>query len=264
MEVQSYRVKGGLVLIVMPNGQLRSVPATYVNMEATERANRGGAAPPPSPSPPSPPVAETPPPPVSVTEETPAPVPPTAEQPDQTVEVTAESPAAPLTPPVSAPPPVWTDEELDVSLVIPSTGWSVETQSASFDVAVRLEHSQTRARATLALVRGKIRDYDDFMEVIRDTETSVANSPSYQPISSGRLPLPPYTAYEFIFRKDFGGEGYYHRMVVYYSRDLAYVLSLSCPDSQLASSEEDFEALVRGLVIKKVRKDITPNGAPSS
>ena len=256
MEVQSYQVKSGLVLITMPNGQLRSVPAAYVNLEATERANRGGTPPPPLP----PPVVEPSPPPVPLAEETRAPVPPIPENPvEEAVEEEAAPPSA-----MTLPPPVWTDEELDVSLVIPSSGWRIETQSASFDVAVRLDHAQNRARATLALVRRKIRNYDDFLEVIRDTETSVASSPSYQPVSSGHLPLQPYTAYELRFRKDSEGESYYHRMVVYYSRDLAYVLSLSCPDAQLASCEEDFEALVRGLVIKKVRKDITPKGAPKS
>jgi hypothetical protein len=261
MEVQSYEVKGGLVLITMPNGQLRSVPATYVNLEATKRANRGGAPPAssPPPAPTTPPVFKPPPPPAPAAEEPRAPVPPVSDP----VEEEAKEVTPPPVPPSAVPPPVWTDEELDVSLVIPSSGWSVETQTASFDVAVRLDHSQNRARATLALVRKKIRDYDDFLEVIRDTETSIANSPSYQPVSSGLLTLPPYTAYEFRFRKDAGGESYYHRMVVYYSRDLAYVLSLSCPDAGLASCEEDFEALVRGLVIKKVRKDITPKGAPT-
>ncbi len=262
MEVKSYQIKGGLVLITMPNGQLRSVPAAYVNLEATERTNRGGAAPPrPAPTATQPPRVEPRLPPPSVVDKPPAPTPPTSKIP---LREDVKEEAAPVAPPMATPPPVWTDEELDVSLVIPSTGWAVETQSASFDVAVRLDHSLNRARATLALVRKKIRNYNDFLEVIRDTETSIASSPSYQAVSSGHLPLPPYTAYEFRFRKDSDGESYYHRMVVYYSRDLAYVLSLSCPDAQLASCEEDFEALVRGLVIKKVRKDITPKGAPIS
>jgi hypothetical protein len=49
----------------------------------------------------------------------------------------------------------------------------------------------------------------------------------------------------------------YNRLVVVYSRDLAYVLSLACPESREADNATDFEALVRGLVIKKSRKDLT-------
>jgi hypothetical protein len=51
-------------------------------------------------------------------------------------------------------------------------------------------------------------------------------------------------------------------MVVYYSRDMAYVLSMSCLQDNLEQNEADFDGLVKGVVIKKVRKDITPKGAP--
>jgi hypothetical protein len=49
----------------------------------------------------------------------------------------------------------------------------------------------------------------------------------------------------------------YNRLVVVYSRDLAYVLSLTCPESRVAENENDFEAMIRGLVIKKSRSDLT-------
>jgi hypothetical protein len=171
--------------------------------------------------------------------------------------------AVPPTSPAPAnPPPVWTDEELKVSLVIPSSVWRVETQTASFDVAVRLSNPETGARATLALVRKRMRDYGDFQEVVGEIETSLVSSPSFQPLGSGLLTVDPYTAHEFRYLKTSDGMKYYTRMVVYYSRDLAYVLSLTCLQDSLQQCTADFDALVSGLVIKKVRKDITPKGAP--
>jgi hypothetical protein len=43
---------------------------------------------------------------------------------------------------------------------------------------------------------------------------------------------------------------------------MAYVLSMSCPQVNVEQNEADFEELVKGVVIKKVRDDITPKGAP--
>jgi hypothetical protein len=157
---------------------------------------------------------------------------------------------------------VWSDEELKVSVVVPSNQWQVETQSASFDVAVRLNNAQTGGRATLALVRERIRNYGDFQDVVREIESSVASSAGYQSLGSGYLSLEPYTAHEIRYLKNIDGTMFFNRMVVYYSRDLAYVLSMSCPQDMLGQNEADFENLVEGVVIKKVRKDITPKGAP--
>jgi hypothetical protein len=157
---------------------------------------------------------------------------------------------------------VWSDEELKVSVVIPSNQWNVETQSASFDVAVRLDKAQTGARATLALVRERIRNYGDFQDVVREIESSVASSVGYQSLGSGYLALDPYTAHDIRYTKDIDGTLFHNRMVVFYSRDLAYVLSMSCPQDALGQNDADFDALVKGVVIKKVRKDITPKGAP--
>jgi hypothetical protein len=140
----------------------------------------------------------------------------------------------------------------------------MEAMSASFDVAVRLDNPHTGARATLALVRQRMRNYKDFRKVIREIEEAASAGANFQPLSSGLLLLEPYTAHEFRYSKDVEGVSYYNRMVIYYSRDLAYVLSLSCPQEAVEQSEADFDALVRGLVIKKVRKDITPKGAPKS
>ena len=57
--------------------------------------------------------------------------------------------------------------------------------------------------------------------------------------------------------KNVGFVSVYNRLVVVYSRDLAYVLSLTCPESRVAENENDFEAMARGLVIKKSRRDLT-------
>lgn len=279
MEIQSYEIKGALVLMTTLEGRLRSVPLSYVNMEATKRANRGDSAtseqPRTPPQPPRSPETRTPAKPPG--EERPKPTPPQPpEKPPakEPSEPTTRQPEEPKTePPVATPPtipspeptmppPVWTDEELQASLVIPSTAWTVETQEASFDVAVRLDNPRTEARATLALIRRRMRNYDDFQKVIRDVESSLVSFPNYQPLDSGPLLLDPYTAHEFRYLKTADGTTYYSRMVVYYSRDLAYVLSLTCPEDMLEQSEADFDALVRGLVIKKVRKDITPKGGP--
>jgi hypothetical protein len=56
--------------------------------------------------------------------------------------------------------------------------------------------------------------------------------------------------------KDGGPVPIFNRIVVVYSRDLAYVLSLTCPESRLPDNEADFEALVRGLVVMKPKKDL--------
>ena len=118
--------------------------------------------------------------------------------------------------------------------------------------------------ATLGLIRQRMRNYKDFQEVVRDVDRSIASAPGYQSLSSTPLPLDPYTAHELLYLKDIEGENYFNRMVIYYSRDLAYVLSLSCPEVSQEQCQGDFDALVKGLVIKKVRKEITPKGAPKT
>lgn len=255
MEVQSYEVKEGLVLLKTKEGKLMSVPRSYVNLVATEQVNRAGSAgsgspartPAPRPSDPralpretveaEPPVlapVQTPPPPPA-----PAPAPP---------------PASNLR---ASPPPVWSNEELQVSLVVPSSAWVIEEMPPSFDVAASLANSATEAKATLALIRQKIRNQGDFRGVIRDVERSISQAPGFRQIANGSLTLEPYTAHEFRFVKDAGFVPVYNRLVIVYSRDLAFVLSLTCPEARTQENEGDFDALVRGLVLKKSRKDLT-------
>jgi len=233
MSVQHYEVKGQMVVITTEDGKLQSVPRNYVNLEATERANRPQEAAPPVP-PPAPTVS-----------------PPTPPSPP------------PVTPP-EVPPSVWTNDELGVSLVVPSHGWQVHDMVASFDVAVQLEKQEGEARATLALIRRSMSDYQAFRKVVGEIETSVSASPSYRFLGSGPLDLGPYTVLELRFVKEIGGLPVYNRIVAYYSRDLAYVLSLACPESRLAENQDDFDELVRGLVLKKAEGELTPRGRPTS
>lgn len=260
MEVQSYEVKEGVVLLKTKEGKLMSVPRSYVNLPATEQTNRSGAPPaaraPAAPAP-RPPQTDTlvretvePEPAVRVPE--PTPPPPAPEPPPPRAPVVVSSPNLP-----TSPPPVWSNEELLVSLVVPSAAWVIEEMPASFDVAAALDNPSTQARATLALIRRKIRSGGDFREVVRDVERSISQAPGFRQTSNGPIVLEPYTAHEFRFVKDAAGVPVFNRLVVVYSRDLAYVLSLSCPETRADENSADFEALVRGLVIKKSRKDLT-------
>jgi hypothetical protein len=144
-----------------------------------------------------------------------------------------------------------------VSLVVPSAAWVIEQKPASFDVAASLANATTEARATLALIRQKIRGEGDFRAVVRDVESSISQAPGFRSIASGPVVLEPYTANEFRFVKDSASVPVFTRLVVVYSRDLAYVLSLSCPENRAEENAADFEALVRGLVVKKSKKDLT-------
>jgi len=157
---------------------------------------------------------------------------------------------------------VWTDEELEVSLVAPSGDWQIQPVTASLDVAVQLTNPQTQGRATLALIRRRLRNYEDFQKVTGEIQDSLAATTSYRLVDAGPLSVEPYTAYEIRFTKDIDGAGFSYRMVLFYSRDMAYALNMSCPRGALEENEDDFEALIRGLVIKKTRDDITPRGAP--
>ena len=250
LEVSSYEVHGGLVLLSTPGG-LRSVPRSYVDLEATHGANLGAAVQ-------APPQASS---------ARPAERPPAAD-PSSPPPEPAEAPAAKVPPPARVgagfPPPVWTNDELDVSLVFPNVTWQMQNISTSYDVAVRLDQPQTGAMATLGLIRQRMRNYKDFQKVVQDVDRSIAAAPGYQSLSSTSLPLDPYTAHELLYLKDVEGVNTFNRMVIYYSRDLAYVLSLSCPQVSQEQCQGDFDALVKGLVIKKVRKEITPKGAPKT
>jgi len=97
----------------------------------------------------------------------------------------------------------------------------------------------------------------EFRRVVANVGTSIASAPGYKRISAGAIDLDPYQGHEFRFTKDAGFVGVYNRLVIVYSRDLAYVLSLTCPESRVAENESDFEALIRGLVIRKSRNDLT-------
>lgn len=262
MTIQSYEVKGAIVELTTLDGKLQSVPRSYVNLVATEQANRGGGSteaapappPPPRPQAPSPPPAPPAPEPEAMPTETITPEPPIAQPSPTPPEPAMSPPAADLS---ASPPPVWSNDELRVSLVVPSPSWTIEDMPPSFDVAVGLENESTEARATLALIRRKLRGSGDFRDVVQNVETSISAAPGYQPISAGDVTLDPYRAYEFRFTKKVGFVTVYNRLVIVYSRDLAYVLSLTCPESRLAENEADFDALVRGLVIKKSRNDLT-------
>jgi len=264
MAIQSYEIKGGTVEFTTLEGRLQSVPRSYVNLVATEQANGGGDSDEPAiaPAPPPPPTSAP----------APAPVAP-APEPMPTESVAPEPPIAPPAPlhepapaPVAAspamnlyasPPPVWSNEELHVSLVVPSASWRMEDRPPSFDVAVALDNDATEARATLALIRQELRGRKEFQRVVANIGTSIASAPGYQSLSGGAINLDPYQAHEFRFTKNVGFVSVYNRLVVVYSRDLAYVLSLTCPESRVAENESDFEALTRGLVIKKSRSDLT-------
>ena len=267
MAVQSYEVKSGTVQFTTLEGSLQSVPRTYVDLVATEQVNRGGGSAEPAPAP-----APAPPPPAPPA---PAPIPTESVAPERPIVQPAPpqpQPHEPVPPPVAAspdmdnmdnmkrgasPPPVWSNAELQVSLVVPSASWRMEDMPPSFDVAVALDNNVTEARVTLALIRQELRGRKEFQRVVADIETSIASAPGYERISAGAIDLDPYQAHEFRFTKNVGLVGVYNRLVVVYSRDLAYVLSLTCPQSRVAENESDFEALTRGLVIKKSRNDLT-------
>jgi hypothetical protein len=252
MEVQSYEVKESLVLLKTKEGKLMSVPRSYVDLQATERGKRApaGAEKAPAPKPaPLPSATVEPEPPVRAPDPAPAPAP---------------APPPPATPPPAArpsltasPPPVWSNDELRVSLVVPSTAWNIEDIPPSFDVAAALSNASSEARATLALIRQKLRGSGDFRNVVRDVERSISQAPGFRSIANGPLTLEPYLAHEFRFVKDGGSAPVFSRLAVVYSRDLAYVLSLTCPESRVSENDADFEAIVRGLVIKKSRKDLS-------
>jgi hypothetical protein len=179
----------------------------------------------------------------------PAPAPPPAPA--------AASPTPKPNPNLASPPPVWSNDELQVSLAVPSAAWKIEDMPPSFDVAVSMSDESTEAKATLALMRQKIRGEKDFASAVREVESSIAQAPGYRAIENAELSLDPYTAHEFRFVKNAGSVPIFNRLVVFYSRDLAYVLSLTCPESRREENAADFEALVRGLVIKKNRKELT-------
>ncbi len=263
LEVSAYEVKDGLVLLTTTEG-LRSVPRSYVDLEATQRANRGTAVQAPRQASPDRPA-----------EQEPAPSTTSDLTPDDPVPDSFPPPPEPDEPPAVRPPPpemnrrpilprVWTNDELYVSLVVPTLDWKMQKITPSYDVAVRLDQPQTGAMATLGLIRQRMRNYEDFREVVRDIERSIAAAPGYRSLSSTLLLLDPCTAYELLFLKDVEGVNYFNRMVIYYSRDLAYVLSLSCPQVSQEQCQGYFDSLVKGLIIKKARKDIIPKGAPKT
>ena len=267
MAIQSYEVKKGTVEFTTLEGRLQSVPRSYVDLVATDQANRGGgsAEPAPAPAPPAPaPPAPAPAAPAPMPTESVAPEPPIAPpEPPPPHEPVPAPIASPDTDNMdsmnrgASPPPVWSNEELQVSLVVPSASWRMEDMPPSFDVAVVLDNDATEARATLALIRQELRGRKEFRRVVANIETSIASALGYKRISAGLIDLDPYQAHEFRFTKNVGFVGVYNRLVVVYSRDLAYILSLTCPESRVAENESDFEALTRGLVIKKSRNDLT-------
>lgn len=126
----------------------------------------------------------------------------------------------------------------------------------SFDVAVAIRNETTDARATLALIRQQLRSRKEFEKVLEGIEDSVSRAPGYRSLVNEPLELAPYTAHEFRFTKTVGFVTVFNRLIVFFSRDLAYVLSLSSPEERAEENRVDFEALVRGLVIRKSRSEL--------
>ncbi len=233
LEVLHYELKGETLLLTTSDGTLHSVPRSYINLEATVRLNIASATPTQNPAPPA--LSRT-------SRET----------------SVARLVAAPRP---ELPTPVWVDEELRVSLAAPSSSWQTKETPMAFDVVVELEKLETEAEVTLAVVRESIRNDEDFQSVVREIKNTAE---SRLQVSFGPLYIEPYTAYEIHFLKDFNGVTVYNRLVVYYSRDLAYVLRLTCPQERLVENEADFEAFVGGLVIKKPPEELTLERAPGS
>lgn len=259
MEVERYEIKNGLVLITTTEGKLRSVPLSYVDLAATERENARTES---SASPASR-EQEIAPIPTEIVPPTPVPEPPRNPEPPETMSIEPEAPGS-GEPQWTAPPPVWASEELDVSLVIPSSSWRFEDRAPSFDVAVSLEKPETEAKATLGLIRGRTRTYGEFMNAVDEIRQSVSTSAGYTLLTDAPIALDPYIAHELRFRKELDGTQIYNQLVVFYSRDLVYVLSLSCPEEYLDRNEADFAALTRGVVIERSKSDLTPKGLPQS
>ena len=248
MAIQSYEIKGGSVQFTTTDGKLRSVPSSYINLAATEQANGGASPQPPAapaPSPPPPPAPEP------LPAETVTPTPPIS------ISAPAPEPEPAAAAPDFGPPPVWSNNELKVSLQIPSGEWQLDDMPPSFDVAVALERETTEARVTLALIRQKLRGERDFRELVSGIESSISEAAGYQSIANGEVELDPYAAHEFRFTKKSDSVDVYNRLVVVYSQDLAYVLSMTCPESRLSDNQADFDAFARGLVIRKTRKQLT-------
>ncbi len=260
MQVQKYEIKKNVVVITTMDGKLRSIPSNYINLDATNRLNGRQPASPAKQPPPQSPASPLP---------GPKPAPPPTPAAAESAPTLPEPPSAPrrTTPKIPAsdvPSPVWTNDELGVSLVVPSAAWQVQDMVASFDIAVQLEKREGDARATLALIRRSMRSYKDFHKVIGEVESSVAAAPGFRFLGSGPLDLGPYTAYELRFIKQVADLPVYNRIVAYYSKDLAYLLSLACPEPRLGENQDDFDGLARGLVIKKARGELTPKGKPKN
>ena len=246
-------------------------------VEPARTTSSSAASPPVTPAGSRPSVAEAPPP--QPTPPAPAPPPgrrePSAQRvgggaPTQQEETVGDVPAPPKPLPSSYPSTEiggaqsWSDEELRVSLVIPSSAWRVREAPASFDVAVQFDKPSGEARATLALIRRPMRNYNAFQKALIEIQNSAAGAPGFRPLLSKRQVIGPYTAYEIRFLKDSGGRTTFNRLVSFYSKDMIYTLSMSCPEARLAETDPDFEAFVLGLQIKKSRDEVVPKGAPDT
>ena len=51
---------------------------------------------------------------------------------------------------------------------------------------------------------------------------------------------------------------YFSRLVVFYSQDVAYVLSLSCPEGRREENEAEFETFIDGIEIDKTPGELAP------
>ena len=230
MPILSYEVDGAVVRLVTTDGELQSVPRSYVDLDATAEVNaqkrrsrpRTGLA------------TET------VTVERPIAQPKS----ESVVWVAERSPAE--------PPPPWTSDALQVSLQIPSSEWTFVNDDGS---AVSLSNPLSDATATLTALDRPLHKRSQFEELVEEI-VSIVEAKPHRPLSGSHLALDPYSAYEIRFATDDGEEEIYHRWVVVYSKDRAYWLRLACRMSLLASSSADFDAFVLGLVIRKPREEI--------
>ena len=127
-----------------------------------------------------------------------------------------------------------------------------------------MENPRGQARATLTTITRSMRDYEAFEKLAAELYSSVAYLPGFQSLSEGRLSIGSYTVHEFRFLKNGEGTDVYNRMVIFYSKDLAYVLDMMCPSNLRSENEPDFDAFVQGVEIMKSRRDLSPPGAPET
>ncbi len=261
MKVQRYEVKGSIVQFTTEDGKLRSIPLSHVNLEATERQNGRGSSATSAPARTGSSVI-----PPSTTQ---APAPALTPQPQPRLPPSPEpEPVRPetLTPKdlSKAPsgrgglPRTWSNEELQIALTLPSSPWVLEEVPVSFDTSFRLNNPDAQSQISMALMHRSMRSRAEFQNVVKEVGDSISTVPGYQNLSAGPLRLDSYTAHEFRFLTSSASGPAFNRLLVVYSRDLAYLLKLTCPEARVADNSPDFENLVNSLVINKPSNELRP------